>query len=170
VVAQANNVPVSVVVRDHNGCVIRGLPSQHLAGHADAGACPGGPDRQATGAAHCGAGLFRFLDAGQLPLPLAARVLEETMKFPDREAQADAMASLAEATGGLYFRNNNGLTLGFERLELAPADEYEMALVPMPLVRNGALHQHQITIVPPIAAAKTSARPWSPRRSTPRGL
>src|SRR6185437_3815943 len=53
-------------------------------------------------------------------LPLAALIFDEGARFPMREAQADAMASFAEATGGLYFKDNNDLTLGFQRLGLAP--------------------------------------------------
>lgn len=91
-------------------------------------------------------------------LPLAAYVFLEATKSPMREAQADAMANLAEATGGLYFRNNNDLTLGFERLGLAPETGFALAFTPTPLVRDGKLHNLQIELAPPIPGATVEAR------------
>ncbi|MGH9392705.1 MAG: VWA domain-containing protein, partial [Terriglobales bacterium] len=91
-------------------------------------------------------------------LPLASFEFEEAAKFPMRGAQADAMASFAEATGGLYFQNNNDLTLGFERLGLAPEAGFELAFTPTPLIRDGKLHALKIELAPTISGATIEAR------------
>lgn len=91
-------------------------------------------------------------------LPLAALIFDEGVRFPMREAQADAMASFAEATGGLYFKDNNDLTLGFQRLGLAPEAGYDLSFTPTPLVRDGKLHTLKYELVPGIPGATVEAR------------
>jgi len=91
-------------------------------------------------------------------LPLAAMIFDEGARFPMREAQADAMATLAEATGGLYFKDNNDLTLGFQRLGLAPEAGYEFSFTPTPLVRDGKLHALKYELTPRIPGATIEAR------------
>jgi VWFA-related protein len=97
-------------------------------------------------------------DTGETLLPLATFVFEELDKFPMREAQVDAMANLAAATGGLFFQNNNDLTLGFRRLGLAPGASYELAFTPKSLVHDGKLHQIRVKLEPPIPGATIEAR------------
>jgi VWFA-related protein len=93
-----------------------------------------------------------------VPLPLPTLVFEQAEQFPMREAQVDAMASFAAATGGLFFQNNNDLTLGFEWVGLAPSLSYELAFTPTPLVRDGKLHQLKVSLAPPIPGAIIEAR------------
>jgi hypothetical protein len=93
-----------------------------------------------------------------VPLPLPTLVFEQAENFPMREAQVDAMASLAAATGGLFFQNNNDLTLGFARTGLAPAVSYELAFTPAPPARDGKLHMLKVTLDPPIKGAILEAR------------
>lgn len=91
-------------------------------------------------------------------LPMITWAFEESNKVTEAEAQADAMASMALATGGLYFHNNNDLTLGFEQLGLAPASTYDLAFTPTPLVRDGKLHKIKIALSPSIPGASIEAR------------
>ncbi|HWG37702.1 MAG TPA: VWA domain-containing protein, partial [Terriglobales bacterium] len=91
-------------------------------------------------------------------LPLAAFIFDEASQFPMRAAQADAMASFAEATGGLYFKDNNDLTVGFQRLGLAPEAGYDLSFTPTPLVRDGKLHTLKYELVPGISGATIEAR------------
>ncbi len=97
-------------------------------------------------------------DTGETLLPLPTFIFEELDKFPERDAQVDAMASLAAATGGLFFQNNNDLTLGFERLGLAPRVEYALAFTPKPFVRDGKLHTLEVKLNPKIPGATIEAR------------
>jgi VWFA-related protein len=91
-------------------------------------------------------------------LPMITWAFEESNKVTEAEAEADAMASMALATGGLYFHNNNDLTLGFEQLGLAPAATYDLAFTPTPLVRDGKLHKIKIELSPAISGASIEAR------------
>ncbi len=93
-----------------------------------------------------------------VPLPPPTLVFVQAENFPMREAQVDAMASFAAATGGLFFQNNNDLTLGFERVGLAPSLSYELAFTPTPLVRDGKLHTLKVSLDPPIRGAILEAR------------
>jgi VWFA-related protein len=91
-------------------------------------------------------------------LPLITWAFEESTKITEAEAQSDAMASMALATGGLYFHNNNDLTVGFEQLGLSPSATYDLAFTPTPLVRDGKLHRIKIELSPSISGASLEAR------------
>ncbi|MGH9520218.1 MAG: VWA domain-containing protein, partial [Terriglobales bacterium] len=95
-------------------------------------------------------------DAGTLPV--ATYFFEETSKLSRHSTEDAAMANLSESTGGLFFQNDNDLTLGFERLGLAPAAAYEIAFSPAPLIHDGKLHRLKVKLTPPIHGAEIEAR------------
>jgi VWFA-related protein len=47
-----------------------------------------------------------------------------------KDSANDAMGNLADSTGGLYFHNNNDLTLGFKELGMQPEVSYLLAFEP----------------------------------------
>jgi len=92
------------------------------------------------------------------PLPLVTYFFEETSKLPRKQAEDAAAVNLAQSTGGLFFHNNNDLTLGFERLGLQPALAYELAFQPRDLVHDGKFHKIEVKLDPPIHGAIVQTR------------
>lgn len=75
------------------------------------------------------------------PLPLLTFFFEESSKLSQHQAEDEAAVQLAQGTGGLFFHDNNDLTLGFRRLGLAPELSYRLAFIPQDLVRDGKCHK-----------------------------
>ncbi|MGH9482599.1 MAG: VWA domain-containing protein, partial [Terriglobales bacterium] len=92
---------------------------------------------------------------GELPLP--TYFFEVTSKLSQHQAEDTAMASLAVSTGGLFFHDNNDLTLGFERLGLAPDVTYDLAFAPT-IPHDGKFHQLKVELAPPIKGTIIQAR------------
>ena len=73
---------------------------------------------------------------GRPPSELSATLPDLSMLFEARslgdrlESEDAAMATFAESTGGLLFRNNNDLDFGFRELGLVPANAYELGFQP----------------------------------------
>lgn len=118
------------IVQDalHAGVVINALDAKGL--YTDG---PGRPLNEAT-------------DTGTLPL--ATFYFEETSKLPMRQEQNAPMVDLARSTGGLFFENNNDLTLGFERLGLIPEVTYELAFAPGDIPHDGKYHKLKVSLDP----------------------
>jgi VWFA-related protein len=71
-------------------------------------------------------------------------MLDEARSLGERlESQDAAMARLAESTGGLFFRNNNDLNLGFYRLGVIPEVTYRLAFPP---AEDGKYHQLKVEV------------------------
>ncbi|HXR96200.1 MAG TPA: VWA domain-containing protein [Terriglobales bacterium] len=79
-------------------------------------------------------------------LPLSTFTFEETSKMSMRQAQSAAVVKMAQSTGGLYFENNNDLTLGFKRVGMVPGVRYQLAFDPG--AGDGKYHKLKITIAP----------------------
>jgi len=110
----------------HANVVINALDAKGL--YADG---PGRPLNEAT-------------DHGTLPL--STFVFEETEKMSMRQAEDQPMATLAQATGGMFFHDNNDLTLGFERLGLMPETTYHLAFALGDVPRDGKYHKLRIEV------------------------
>lgn len=82
------------------------------------------------------------------PLPLLTFFFEETSKLSQHQAEDEAAVQLAQGTGGLFFHDNNDLTLGFRRLGLAPELSYHLAFTPTDLVRDGKFHKLAVSLAP----------------------
>jgi hypothetical protein len=63
-------------------------------------------------------------------------------------AEEDVMAELAEATGGVFFHNNNDLAEGFRRVASTPEYYYVLAFSPQNLKLNGRFHKLKVTLKP----------------------
>lgn len=85
-------------------------------------------------------------DVSELPLP--TYFYEESSHLGEQMAQEEPLADLAESTGGLFFHNNNDLTVGFRRLGLIPAITYELTFDPGAIAHDGSFHKIKVTLVP----------------------
>ncbi len=86
---------------------------------------------------------------GDLPkLPLPTYFYEESSHLGAQMAQEEAMADLAESTGGLFFHNNNDLTVGFDRLGLIPSITYELTFAPGDIAHDGKFHKIKVDLTP----------------------
>lgn len=85
-------------------------------------------------------------DVTKLPLP--TYFYEESSHMGEQMAQEEALADLAESTGGLFFHNNNDLTVGFDRLGLIPAITYELTFSPGAIAHDGKFHKIKVELMP----------------------
>lgn len=83
-----------------------------------------------------------------MTLPIPTYLYEESSGLSEATAREEAMADLAQSTGGLFFHNNNDLTLGFDRLGLIPAVIYELTFAPGNIPHNGKYHKLKVEITP----------------------
>ncbi|HXE30844.1 MAG TPA: VWA domain-containing protein [Terriglobales bacterium] len=79
-------------------------------------------------------------------LPLPTVVYEEESRLTAQQAAQQAMASLAQTTGGLYFHDSNDLTLGFQRLGMVPAVRYSLAFASGDVARDGKYHKLKVEL------------------------
>ena len=56
------------------------------------------------------------------------------------------MAELANATGGIYFHNNNDLGAGFDRLTAAPEYVYLLYISTKNVKQDGTLHRLRVKV------------------------
>ena len=61
--------------------------------------------------------------------------------------QSEAMGTLAQDTGGIFFENNNDLEAGLRRVAGAPETSYMLAFSPENLKHDGAFHTLKVTLV-----------------------
>jgi hypothetical protein len=61
-------------------------------------------------------------------------------------ANGDVIAELAEGTGGTFFRNNNDLKAGFERIAAAPEFSYVLGFSPSELKADGSFHALKVRL------------------------
>lgn len=72
--------------------------------------------------------------------------IEGQYQISSASADADVMAELADATGGVFFHNNNDLTEGFRRVASTPEYYYVLAFSPQNLKLNGRFHNLKVTL------------------------
>ena len=81
--------------------------------------------------------------------PASSSGLETLYEIAGASADADVMGELADATGGIFFRNNNDLDEGFRRAAAAPAFYYVLGFSPQNLKLDGKFHKLQVKLSPP---------------------
>ncbi len=91
-------------------------------------------------------------------LPQSTYIFEQTSQTDQYAAESAAMSNLAQATGGLFFHNNNDLTAGFKRLGLDPSFSYQIAFAPPSLPADGKLHTLRMQLRPDISGASLEFR------------
>lgn len=62
------------------------------------------------------------------------------------EANDDALAALADGTGGVFFHNNNSFEEGFRRVAESPEYSYILGFVPQNLKLDGSFHILKVTL------------------------
>jgi VWFA-related protein len=67
-------------------------------------------------------------------------------RYFNAAANSDVMAELAEGTGGTFFRKNNDLVAGFERVTAAPEFSYVLGFSPVALKTDGSFHSLKIRL------------------------
>ena len=86
--------------------------------------------------------LSETVEVNELPVQT---MMEEMRSLGDRLDSVDAaMARFAESTGGLLFRNNNDLDLGFHRLGVVPEYTYLLGILPDD---DGKYHRLKVQLV-----------------------
>jgi hypothetical protein len=80
--------------------------------------------------------------------PASASGLETLYEIAGASADADVMGELADATGGIFFRNNNDLDEGFRRAAAAPEFYYVLGFSPQNLKLDGKFHKLQVKLDP----------------------
>lgn len=75
--------------------------------------------------------------------------IEGLYQMSSASAEAYVMADLADATGGVFFHNNNDLAEGFRRVASTPEYYYVLAFSPQNLKLNGRFHNLKVTLKAP---------------------
>jgi hypothetical protein len=75
--------------------------------------------------------------------------IEGLYQMSSASADEDVMAQLADATGGVFFHNNNDLAEGFRRIASTPEYYYVLAFSPQNLKLNGHFHNLKVTLKTP---------------------
>jgi VWFA-related protein len=75
--------------------------------------------------------------------------IEGLYQMASASAEEDVMAQLADATGGVFFHNNNDLVEGFRRVASTPEYYYVLAFSPQNLKLNGRFHNLKVTLKTP---------------------
>ena len=76
----------------------------------------------------------------------AAHGKKELYRIHGEELNADVLAQLADATGGIFFHNNNDLDLGFRNVAAVPGMYYVLGFVPQDLKLDGRFHSIKVTL------------------------
>jgi VWFA-related protein len=86
--------------------------------------------------------------AGRDLLPSASmRALKQELMKEEALRAGEAMGTLAQDTGGIFFENNNDLEAGLRRVASTPETSYTLAFSPENLKHDGAFHTLKVTLV-----------------------
>ncbi len=91
-------------------------------------------------------GIYIAEEAGDVTGRAAPSKLWVQQRYVNARANSDVMADLAEGTGGTFFRNNNDLTTGFERVATAPEFSYVLGFSPAELKTDGSFHSLKVRL------------------------
>lgn len=75
--------------------------------------------------------------------------IEGLYQMSSATAEGSVMAELTDATGGVFFHNNNDLAEGFRRVASTPEYYYLLAFSPQNLKLNGRFHNLKVTLKTP---------------------
>jgi len=91
-------------------------------------------------------GIYIAEEVGDVTQRAAPSKLWVQQRYTNARANSDVMAELAEGNGGAFFRNNNDLTAGFERVATAPEFSYVLGFSPAALKTDGSFHSLKIRL------------------------
>jgi VWFA-related protein len=98
-------------------------------------------------------GLYVVMPGGEIteriPRNVQVAGIEGLYQLASASASEDVMAELADATGGVFFHNNNDLAEGFRRVASTPEFYYVLAFSPQNLKLNGHFHNLKVTLKMP---------------------
>jgi VWFA-related protein len=88
-------------------------------------------------------------DAPQIPMGGSARsvIVQQGMGTSPQESANDALAVMAYGTGGIFFHNNNDLTLGLREM-MAPTTTYLLGFAP-DAATDGKYHRLKVRVTAP---------------------
>jgi VWFA-related protein len=113
----------------HAGVVINALDAKGLYSEPPPGTRPGDPRA------------FRGVGS-------TTTLVGETMNQGERLMVVNsAMADLAQATGGVFFHNNNDLNAGFRKLGLPPEVTYRISFSPEGVIADGSYHKLKVKLI-----------------------
>ena len=69
--------------------------------------------------------------------------------FAEQDAKQDALADIADATGGRFFHNNNDFDEGFRQLAAPPEYSYVLGFSPQNLKLDGRYHKLKVSLTTP---------------------
>lgn len=88
-------------------------------------------------------------------------------KTTEQNFNQDILAEFADATGGIFFHNNNDLNQGFQRLASPPEYSYLLAFSPQNLKLDGQYHKLKVVLKPPAQGAVQARKGYyAPKGST----
>ncbi len=133
---------------EFNDIVDKALRSQIIISSLDArglyALVPGG-DADKPGPPDTPQGVVNGVSGSTLPPPAAYL---STFDSQQALANTDILASLADATGGVFFHNSNDLDEGFKRAAAAPEYFYLLGFSPQNLKPDGSFHTLKVIIKP----------------------
>lgn len=72
---------------------------------------------------------------------------KERLLIAEAHQASEAMGTLTQNTGGIFFENNNDLEAGFRRLTALPDAAYMLAFSPENLKHDGTFHPLKVTLI-----------------------
>jgi VWFA-related protein len=91
-------------------------------------------------------GVYIAEEAGDVTGRAAPSKLWVQQRYVNARANSDVLSDLAEGTGGNFFRNNNDLTAGFDRVATAPEFSYVLGFSPADLKTDGSFHSLKVRL------------------------
>ncbi len=80
-------------------------------------------------------------------LSTGVMVQKEALMKASAQEQSNALAALAQSTGGIFFENSNDLEDGLRRASAVPETYYLLAFSPQNLKLDGAFHPLKVSVV-----------------------
>jgi len=88
----------------------------------------------------------------------AQRGIETQFATAGAMAMGDVLGELADATGGVFFHNNNDLAEGFKRVSAQPEFIYVLGFSPQNLKLDGSYHSLKVTLTKNTSGYQSQAR------------
>jgi len=98
-------------------------------------------------------GLYTIVPGGDISKRTKPNIMVQAQQTlyqsASASAEADILAVLADATGGVFFHNNNDLVEGFRRVASTPEYYYELGFSPQNLKLDGRFHSLKVAVKNP---------------------
>jgi hypothetical protein len=91
---------------------------------------------------------------------------KEQLRITRTMVAEEALGTLADATGGYFFRNNNDLDAGFQKCGALPQVYYVLAYSPTNLKPDGSFHSIKVKLTQPAGMSLQSRRGYFAQRKS----